>query len=217
MFKIILLLSLVLGFSSCSKTKDVVTKTGQAVVKASQDVAAKVEKKVIGEAPSFPSGSVDTASSVLKWTGKKLGSSHYGTLKLKSANLKLEGDKVIGGVLTIDMNSMTVDDIDDSQGRGKLLGHLKNDDFFGTDKHPTAKFVLSSLDGNKGYGKLTIKGVTKENLEFTHKLVGNNLKGSLNFNRTDYGIKYGSKSFFSDLGDKFIEDMVMVDFDIVLK
>jgi polyisoprenoid-binding protein YceI len=46
--------------------------------------------------------------------------------------------KVVGGTFTVDMTSTATD----LQGeyQGKLNGHLKSEDFFGTEKYPTATF-----------------------------------------------------------------------------
>ena len=34
-------------------------------------------------------------------------------------------------------------DLTDKEYNGKLIGHLKSDDFFGVEKHPTATFVAT--------------------------------------------------------------------------
>ena len=59
---------------------------------------------------------------------------------------------------------------------------------------------------------LTIKGKT-EPVKFELNVAGNTASAALKVNRTKYDIKYGSGSFFSDLGDKTISD----DFDLNVK
>ena len=63
---------------------------------------------------------------------------------------------------------MTTINTTDLEGKGKtnLDGHLKSDDFFGTEKFPTATLVIKSI-GEKSAnvysvtGDLTIKGKTE--------------------------------------------------------
>jgi hypothetical protein len=59
---------------------------------------------------------------------------------------------------------------------------------------------------------LTIKGKT-EPVKFELNVAGTTATAALKVNRTKYDIKYGSGSFFSDLGDKTISD----DFDLNVK
>ena len=40
--------------------------------------------------------------------------------------------------------------------------HLKSDEIFNAQKYPKIKFVLDRVEGDKAYGKLTIKDVTKD-------------------------------------------------------
>ena len=64
---------------------------------------------------------------------------------------------------------------------------------------------------NKGNGvyaitaDLTIKDVTAP-VTFDLTVKGNNASTKFMINRTKYGIKYGSGSFFENLGDKAIND-----------
>jgi polyisoprenoid-binding protein YceI len=114
---------------------------------------------------------------------------------------------------------MTTINTTDLEGKGKasLDGHLKSDDFFGTEKFPTATLVIKSI-GEKAANvysvtaDLTIKGKT-EPVKFELNVAGTTASAALKVNRTKYDIKYGSGSFFSDLGDKTISD----DFDLNVK
>ena len=40
---------------------------------------------------------------------------------------------------------------------------------------------------------------------------------TFNINRADFNVKYGSKSFFDDLQDKFIDDIIAMSFEIKTK
>ncbi len=83
----------------------------------------------------------------------------------------------------------------------KRDGHLKSSDFFAMKKYPKITFKLDKIKGDTAYGKLTMRGVTK-NIELDFENNGmikdpwGNTRVGLAFsgkvNRFDYGIKYNS-------------------------
>ena len=153
---------------------------------------------------------VDAAKSTISWVGKKVTGQHEGTVNLKEGNLIFKGKKVVGGNFTVDMTSMTTTDLKAGQGKEKLDGHLKSEDFFGTEKFPTATLVFKSI-GEKSAGvysvtaDLTIKGVTNSvNFELT--AAANTATAKLIIDRTKFGIKYGSKSLADTIADRAIDD-----------
>lgn len=153
---------------------------------------------------------VDVSKSTINWVGKKVTGQHSGTVNLKEGALVFKGANLKGGSFTIDMNSIAVTDLKAGQGKEKLEGHLKADDFFGTDKFATSTLVFKNITGkgNGVYGvtaDLTIKGITSPvNFDITVK--GNTATSSFKIDRTKYGIKYNSGNFFENLGDKVIND-----------
>jgi polyisoprenoid-binding protein YceI len=165
---------------------------------------------------------VNTSQSAVKWNGKKVTGEHYGTIKLKSGDLKVANGQVTGGNFEMDMNSMVCEDLTNQDMNARLIGHLKSDDFFSVEKHGTSKFVLTNVKKVSGNeyeftGNLTIKGIThpvtfKANTEVT----GNQLKanGKITVDRTKYDIKFRSGKFFSDLGDNLIYDDFTLDFNL---
>ncbi len=79
--------------------------------------------------------------------------------------------------------------------------HLRSSDFFAADKFPELSFKLEKIEGDYAYGKLTMRGITKDvKLDFENNgsivdpwgmnRVGLALSGKIN--RFDYGIKYNS-------------------------
>ena len=152
---------------------------------------------------------IKASESIVNWTGKKITENHYGTLKLSSGYLSFDGDKITGGAFTVDMTSLQVTDLKPGKGKEKLEGHLNSDDFFSVNKYKTATLIVKSADKmNKGYklkGDLTIKGKTHP-IEFDLSVNGNTASTKLSVDRTKYGIRYGSGSFFDNLGDKVIYD-----------
>ena len=152
---------------------------------------------------------VDAAKSTISWVGKKVTGQHSGTIALKEGSLIFKGKKLTGGSFVVDMTSLTATDLT-GEYLGKLNGHLKADDFFGTDKFPTSKLVFKKI-ADKGNGvynvtaDLTIKDVTAP-INFTITVKGTTATTVLNIDRTKYGIKYNSGNFFENLGDKTISD-----------
>ena len=160
-------------------------------------------------------GEVDLKKSVFKWTGTKVTGSHYGKVLLKSASIDEKDGHINSGTFVMDMNTISCDDLQ-GEWMDKLIGHLKNDDFFGVNKYPTSTLNIKHGMNGKLTGNLTIKGVSQP-VTVSYKQSGKNFNGTLKFDRTKYGIKYGSGSFFEGLGDKMIHDEVTVEFSVVTK
>lgn len=167
------------------------------------------------------SNPVNVEKSDIVWKGYKVTGSHTGTIKLKSGKLDFDGDKLAGGSFEIDMASITCTDLE-GEWKQKLVNHLKSDDFFGVDKHPTARFVITQAvsRGTPGdykiVGDLTIKGITKQ-IKFFAKVTDENgvktAAADIKVDRSDFNVRFGSGSFFDNLGDKTIYD----EFDLVVK
>lgn len=166
---------------------------------------------------------VDTAKSSVKWIGKKVTGEHKGTIAIKEGNLVVENGKITGGKVVIDMNSIVDLDQTDADWNAKLIGHLKSDDFFAVATYPTSELILTKVEG-KGdnytfSGNLTIKGITNPiTFSATSSKDGKNIRymGSLTIDRTKYNMKFGSKSFFENLGDKVVYDDFTLNFNLVV-
>lgn len=168
---------------------------------------------------------VDTQSSNVIWTGYKVTGKHTGTVKVKNGTLTTDNGLITGGSFEMDMNSITCTDLE-GEYAGKLVGHLKSDDFLGTATYPTATFVITKAipqdtKGNyKILGNLTIKGITKEAKFFANAVESNgtvNASGKITIDRSEFNIRYGSGSFFDGLGDKTIYDEFDLQVSIVAK
>lgn len=164
---------------------------------------------------------VDVNSSKLKWTGKKVKGEHFGTIAMKSGSFVMESGAVKKGEFLFDMNSILVEDLTDPKWNGKLLGHLKSDDFFSVSNFPESKLILkgsSKISDNKMtvQGELTIKGITKP-IEFIVMKDGNKFIADIDVDRVQYDIKYGSGKFFSNLGDNMISDTFNLKVEVLIK
>ena len=121
---------------------------------------------------------------------------------------------------------MTTINCEDLQGEwaDKLVSHLKSDDFFGVATYPTAKFVITSVvsRGKPGeykiVGDLTIKETTKE-IKFNallNEVDGKNVAtADITIDRSEFDVRYGSGSFFDNLGDKTIYDEFELSINLV--
>ncbi|EDM43894.1 YCE I like family protein [unidentified eubacterium SCB49] len=162
--------------------------------------------------------SINVAESSIIWKGEKVVGSHTGTISFKSGMLEMDGETVTGGKFTVDMTSINTTDLKAGQGKEKLEGHLKSDDFFGVENHPEATLTFTKVKKtSNGYAvnaDLTIKGETSP-ISFDLATTKDTATTTFKVDRTKHGIRYGSGSFFDNLGDKTISDNFTL--DVVLK
>jgi polyisoprenoid-binding protein YceI len=170
-------------------------------------------------APGPGKSGVDINKSKVVWKGYKVTGEHQGVINIKSGNLDFDSKGVLtGGSFEMDMTSITCTDLSGDMA-GKLVGHLKSDDFFGVEKFPTSKLVIKSVSKKKGNtyeikGDLTIKGKSNP-ITFNADVVGTTAKASLKVDRSLYDVRYGSGKFFENLGDKTIYDNFDLDVELV--
>ncbi|MGQ8336627.1 YceI family protein [Sunxiuqinia sp. A32] len=163
---------------------------------------------------------VEVEKSVVKWTGNKIGGSHTGEIQLENGYLEFNNDEIIRGKVVIDMNTITNTDLQDAGYNEKLVGHLKSDDFFGVESYPTSTFVVTEAsqfkDGKATVsGTITIKGKT-EKTSFNIFKNGSDYTAQLKVDRSKFDVRYGSGSFFDNLGDKAIDDIFILDVTLSL-
>src|SRR5687768_14266223 len=119
-----------------------------------------------GEAVTVSEGAggsfaIDTSRSSIAWKAAKVTNAHDGGFNKFEGTVSASGDSITAVRVTIHTTSIFSDN-------EKLTNHLKSDDFFKVDEHPTAKFEADkfrSVD-SAGFnhvitGNLTMLGVTK--------------------------------------------------------
>lgn len=187
---------------------------------------------------------VDTKASSFKWKAtKKVGDGHNGTIALKSGDVTFKEDAAAKtkevknkkeakaaaqvnkdntqtldkATLVMDMKSFTVNDLT-GEWKTKFMTHVSGSDFYDVAKYPTATLVLDKqVDADTVSGHLTIKEKTNP-VTVDFKKNGDKYEGTFTFDRTAYGVVYGSGNFFKELSaDKIINNDVVVDFSVVLK
>jgi polyisoprenoid-binding protein YceI len=168
---------------------------------------------------------VSIEDSKLSWTGKRVNYGHTGSVDLKNGELILDDETLVGGGFVIDMESIRDLDLDDEKRAGKLVGHLKSEDFFDVKSFPEATFKITSARKEKSdhgnymiTGDLSIRGKTNSEtfpvlVSITDTKISAN--GTVAFDRTKYDVRYGSGSFFDDLGDKMIHNEIRIQVELV--
>jgi polyisoprenoid-binding protein YceI len=113
----------------------------------------------------------------------------------------------------------------ESESNTRLETHLKSDDFFGVEKYPISKLIITGSDPfDKGSavvrGTLTIKDITNP-IEFRAAMQkkddGTWFYANIVVDRSKYNIRYGSGTFFDNLGDKTIYDEFKVKVSLLVK
>lgn len=167
---------------------------------------------------------IDLKQSKLEWTGKKLGGEHYGEIQLASGHLTFDKKKLTGGTFDMDMTSINCMDITDAKSNNRLIDHLKSEDFFSVTRFPKSTFTITKAEAKSETeylitGNLTIKEKTNP-ITFPAKVVvvGNQIKAeaTLVFDRSKFDVKFGSQSFFENLGDKLVYDDVDMKVTLIL-
>ncbi len=163
---------------------------------------------------------VNTNLSQVEWIGRKkfLDYEDVGAVSVKVGEIFVDDGMISSGEIVFDMRSIQATSTGSGGGRDRLIEHLKSDDFFSVESYPESTFIIKSstttdeLSANL-VGDLTIKDTTQE-IEVPVKFYDEN--GSLvmdifvDVDRSLFDIRYGSDSFFDNLGDNVIDDIFTI-------
>lgn len=196
MKKILFLLGIAAIFTACNSANS--SKAGE-----EQEVANATEGSVTYK--------VSATESTVQWFGEKItGWSHKGLVGIQQGSFNVENKRITAGEFVIDMNSLSeVESVMDEKKQSDLIEHLKSPDFFNVDSFPTANFAVVSADENNVTANLTIKGITKSiTLPYNFHVDGDkaHITAEFTINRADWNVRYGSGTFFENLGDDLIKD-----------
>ena len=210
----ILVMGLSFFLAACGGKKEATVATGEQATKAEATAAAQ-------------DYTVDVDGSTLAWVGKKVTGQHDGTIKISNGVFSVENGNITAGNFAIDMTTIANNDLaEDAETQAKLLGHLSSPDFFNVAEFPTARFEITKVVSRgmpgdyKVVGDLTIKGLTKE-IKFQAKVNddanGKTATASTTIDRSEFNVRYGSGSFFDNLGDRTIYDEFDLTINLVLE
>ncbi len=162
---------------------------------------------------------LDTKSSTFLWTGKAALNAYAltGSIEAKSGKISIENDSIKKLEVIIDMKSL-------HHKNKKLKKHLRNKDFFEVKKYQTAVFnLLNPVKIKNGkavlIGNMTIKNITRKE-EIVVKITNNdNFKIAFKtaIDRTKYGVKFNSPSFFKKLKENAIADRFILKSELIFK
>lgn len=171
---------------------------------------------------------INTEESTANWTGGKKILVEWidkGSIDISRGELSFEDGEIKSGEIVFDMNSISAKSTGSGSGEDQLSGHLKSADFFNVENYPEAVFVVESATKGENdlynlTGNLTIKETTKPYsllvsiLEDNDRLI---VTGNTVVNRAEFDIRFGSETFFDNLGDNVIKDEFDLDFRIVFE
>lgn len=154
-----------------------------------------------------------------------VGKPHEGTIQLTSGTLvTFANGKAKGGNFVINMKSIIFPDPKTGKGGNGLEEHLHSDDFFSTNRFPTATFKTTKITpGAKPNdytitGNLTLKGISNA-ITFPAIILteGDKLKAqaTVTINRTLWGITYKSYSFLAQVKDDLIANDIRLTMNLV--
>ena len=162
--------------------------------------------------------------STVEYMGKKPTGFHNGAIPISKGHISVEDGQIKDATFVFDMRQITCWDIKKEESNQYFINHLKGADFFDVKKYPTAQFKITELQktSEEKYtikGNLTLKATTKPvtfkaGVKIEAGVITIKTDDYFYINRTHWGVKYKSKSFFSNLKDKFINDKVGVKIDI---
>lgn len=173
------------------------------------------------QASKYEKYTINIDSSQIIWKARRIAYGHKGTIKLKNGEFMVFEGKVKGGKFEVDMNSLANLDLDDGRRKKQLENHLKSSDFFNVKEFPVCTFKITTIierktdQGNYAIsGDLTIKGTTHKinfpaNIEVNDDMLTSSAK--ITFDRSKFGVRFGSGSFFDNLGDKVIYDDITLE------
>ncbi len=156
--------------------------------------------------------------SEVTWEASKklIDTVHNGTVDVSSGRVVVEGGQITEGTVTVDMITIASLDLV-GEKKAQLEGHLHSEDFFDVANHPAATFTIVSVDGSTMTGTMTIKGIDGEisfEAEIEEEGLGIGIDADLELDRSTWDVRYGSESFFDDLGDAVIDDMFTLGLDL---
>lgn len=214
MKKLALMAALGLFVASCNSDKAAEATTGEA-----QEVTANGAAETVA---------LDSGSTV-DWRGFKtyVQSEHLGTVNVQEGAFEVADGKLVGGTITIDMNSITCTDLEDEGKRGYLEGHLKSQDFFFVDSFPTAVFeIVEVLDPSEATkystvtGNLTLRGTTNSITFPADVVVGEEgvkfMAPTFSIDRTLWGAKFHDRDD-ATIAESLKDDLIDHSIELTIK
>lgn len=174
---------------------------------------------------------VQPEASGVRFAGKKPlieGYVNAGSIGVTDGIVSVSEDSATG-TFTIDMTTLSVSETPTKPGQENALeGHLMGERWFNVAEYPTATFTITDIEPRADSettfvydvtGELTMKGQTHE-ISFPATIYQNasgmlHATADLEIDRTKWGITANSGTFFENLADNVIDDMVALSFSLI--
>jgi polyisoprenoid-binding protein YceI len=173
---------------------------------------------------------IDSSESTIRWSAEKPLVSSYedsGVVPVASGTVVVSAGAITSSSIILDVASIeATKTANTSLGLDRLTGNLRSDAFFDVKIYPEGSLIITAVDpvasttADSDYevtGELTLKDKTNE-ITFPATIGMSDgdliIRGETVINRADYNIRYGSDTFFDNLGDGVIADEVAVSFDL---
>lgn len=172
---------------------------------------------------------IDLGESRVGWTGRNLINKHHGTLAIQSGSLNFKNGKLTGGEIVLDLERIQCADLEGTDMHDILISHLHDHDFFDVQNHPRATIKITDArelpDAGAGApnaeitADLSLRGQTHP-ITFT-AVTGTTDEGNaaaqatLSFDRTQWGVLYGSGKFFHRLAGHLVNDFIDLEVRII--
>jgi polyisoprenoid-binding protein YceI len=164
---------------------------------------------------------LDLTESKVVWIGRNLINKHWGQVALSTGQVEVRDGIPVKGEVTLDMKRLTCSDLAGNPLHDVLIHHLESDDFFDVARFPEARFSFDHAErcsdragcrNLKLHGQLTLRGVTKPlDIDACAGVTPEGkaaLQSTFTFNRTEWGVLYGSGSFFRRLAGHLVNDEI---------
>lgn len=153
--------------------------------------------------------------SEVRWVGSKTIKSHNGTVPFKDGFLLINNDRLVGGVLNLDMTKIEVLDLA-GEDKERLTKKLEGEEFFKVAQYPSATIKIIDATSTNVDVDLTILGKAKRvsskyKWMFEDDGIKADFTANLKIDRTNWGIVYGSGTFMDLALDKAISDEIEIE------
>ncbi|MET0636943.1 MAG: YceI family protein [Chitinophagaceae bacterium] len=165
---------------------------------------------------------IDKKESVITWKGSGPMGSHTGYVYVSQGELMIKNGELMGGAVEVDMSTIVGDD---HRNDNNLIDHLKNPDFFDVKKFPNSTIAITrvapiNVEVKEITANLTIKGITHPvtfpaRIEVKDSILEADAR--LVIDRTKWGVRYNSGTFFDNLKDQAIADSIEFNIKVVTK
>lgn len=167
--------------------------------------------------------------SSMQWQGNRpliKGYLDNGVISISKGSATVSSGSVTESEIVINMMSIRAESTSRGRGESLLTRDLKSDNWFDVENYPESLFVLTSYEENEDgtiimTGELTMKETT-DTIRFPARITAYEDRmvveaTDVEVDRTIWDITYQSGSFFTNLGEKLIDDIFTLTFTAVFE